>query len=272
MKTVLYARYSTENQSIASIEDQFRVCRARAVQEGWKVVNEYGDDATSGSTALIDRRAGRALAADITKKGFDILLVESLDRLSRDQIEQEIWVRRMEHFGMRIVGISDGYDSQQAGRKIMRGVRGLINELYIDDLRSKTHRGQTGKVLTGYVAGGKSFGYKIIRHGDPENPTGSTYEVEPGQAEWVRYIFERYARGESCQKIVHALNAHGVPSPRGSTVVHLGPIWQPAEGQRNPEQRVVRRAIHLESLEVGSGPRHQASPTRRSPGGRMAPP
>lgn len=60
---------------------------------------------------------------------FDVLLVESLDRLSRNLVEQETVIRRLEHRGIRIIGVSDGYDSASGtGRKLLRGVRGLISE------------------------------------------------------------------------------------------------------------------------------------------------
>ena len=35
---VIYARYSSDNQSEHSIDDQVRICRARAEREGWQVV------------------------------------------------------------------------------------------------------------------------------------------------------------------------------------------------------------------------------------------
>ena len=38
VRAALYARYSSDQQRAASIEDQFRVCRERAAREGWKVV------------------------------------------------------------------------------------------------------------------------------------------------------------------------------------------------------------------------------------------
>ena len=34
----LYARYSSDNQRDASIEDQFRMCREHAAREKWKIV------------------------------------------------------------------------------------------------------------------------------------------------------------------------------------------------------------------------------------------
>jgi hypothetical protein len=47
---VLYARYSSDNQSVASIEDQFRICREHAAREKWKVV---------GTSRCVEIHAGR---------------------------------------------------------------------------------------------------------------------------------------------------------------------------------------------------------------------
>ncbi len=106
--------------------------------------------------------------------------------------------------------MADGYDSQMGARKIMRGVRGMINELYLDDLRHKTHRGQSGQFERGFIAGGASYGYDILK-----TDAGSRYVVNTEQANHVRLIFRKYAvDGLSAQRIVHELNACGVPSPR----------------------------------------------------------
>jgi hypothetical protein len=36
-RVALYARYSSGNQSAASIEDQFRICREYVERQGWSV-------------------------------------------------------------------------------------------------------------------------------------------------------------------------------------------------------------------------------------------
>jgi site-specific DNA recombinase len=212
MRASIYARYSTDRQSLTSIDDQVRVCSARAAREGWEVVACHSDSATSGSIEVGARPGGNALLRDAMAGRFDVLLLEGLDRLSRDQVEQERIVRRLEHRGIRIVGIADGYDSAHSGRKIMRGVRGLINELYLDDLRHKTQRGMHGPVDRGYMAGGKCYGYDIVRADD-----GSRYQVNEEQARWVRWIFQEIAAGRTLRTVVYELNARGVPSPRGGT-------------------------------------------------------
>ena len=233
MRAVIYARFSTELQSAASIEDQARLCRERANAFGLTVVAVHSDCAVSGATP-VDRRLGASTCvADALAGRFDVLLVESLDRLSRNLVEQEMTIRRLEHRGIRIIGVSDGYDtSSGAGRKLLRGVRGLISETYLDDLRAKTHRGLTGQVERGYHAGGLSYGYRSVVAGVNQRgePIGHRLEIDETQAGFVREIFARYGAGESCQRIAADLNARGVRGPRGGTWCVSALYGSPAKG------------------------------------------
>jgi hypothetical protein len=52
MRAVAYARYSSDLQREASIEDQVRLCRKRIEQEGWQYLHAYTDRAVSGASAL----------------------------------------------------------------------------------------------------------------------------------------------------------------------------------------------------------------------------
>jgi site-specific DNA recombinase len=51
MRAVIYARYSTDMQLQASIDDQSEVCRRYIEGQGWTLVDTYADPATSGSSA-----------------------------------------------------------------------------------------------------------------------------------------------------------------------------------------------------------------------------
>ena len=83
LSVALYARYSSDNQRDASIEDQLRLCRERADREGWRIVGSYSDRSISGASLI--RPGIQALMADAQDRRFDIVLAESLDRISRDQ-------------------------------------------------------------------------------------------------------------------------------------------------------------------------------------------
>ena len=63
-RVALYARYSSDQQREASIEDQFRLCRLYAEKQGWTIVETHQDRAVSG-TSLI-RPGIQALSAPRT--------------------------------------------------------------------------------------------------------------------------------------------------------------------------------------------------------------
>ena len=50
MRAAIYARFSTDLQSAASIDDQVRVCRERIEQDGHELVQVYMDRAISGAS------------------------------------------------------------------------------------------------------------------------------------------------------------------------------------------------------------------------------
>lgn len=222
----IYARFSTDKQSEASTLDQIRLCTKRAEALGAAVGPIHTDEAISGSTPVESRPGGRALLADALAGRFTILVLEGLDRLSRDMVEQERLVRRLEHRGIRILGVADGYDSQGQGRKIQRTMRGLINEIYLDDLRHKTHRGLEGKVADGYHAGGRAFGYTTVFDGK-----GHTLAIDEHQAAIVRQIFTWFGQELwSVERIVYHLNETRVPAPRGKLWAKSAVYGSPKQG------------------------------------------
>ncbi|KNY13180.1 hypothetical protein AKG11_30670 [Shinella sp. SUS2] len=85
-RIALYARYSSDNQREASIEDQFRICRERAKREQWKIVGSYKDAGISGASMIL-RSGIQALLQDAQAGQCDMVLAEALDRISRDQAD-----------------------------------------------------------------------------------------------------------------------------------------------------------------------------------------
>ena len=219
MNCALYARYSSENQREASIDDQFRNCEQYAARQGWAITHRYADKALSGSTH--ERPRYQQMLKDAQAKLFDVLLVDDFSRLSRDQIETEHARRRFIHWGVRLIGVTDGIDTAAKGHKMLSGFRSIVNEFYLDDLREKTTRGMIGQALKGFHCGGRAYGYKLVReldstqtdpYGQPDQ-TGTRLEIIPEQAQWVVWIFERYADGWSPLKIVEELNRQQIPPP-----------------------------------------------------------
>lgn len=222
MKAVTYARYSSDRQRETSIADQQRNMHRRAQAEGWSVVRDYADAAISGATA--ERPKYQALLKAANAKEFDVLLVDDLSRLSRDSVESERAIRQLEFSGVRIISVSDGYDSTSKSRKIQRGFKGLMNEAFLDDLAERVHRGQEGQARKGRWNGGRPYGYRLKKltdatrldqYGEPAR-IGTELVVDEAQAKIVREIFRSYDEGLSLLSIASDLNRRNVPSPGSS--------------------------------------------------------
>ena len=82
LRAAIYARYSSDNQREASIEDQLEVCRRYVERQGWTLGEVYVcRQALSGASRF--RPAFQQMQVDAEQRRFDVVVVEALDRLSR---------------------------------------------------------------------------------------------------------------------------------------------------------------------------------------------
>lgn len=142
-RIALYARYSSDNQREASIEDQFRICRERAKREKWKIIGTYKDAGISGASMIL-RPGVQALLQDAQAGEFDIVLAEALDRISRDQADVATLFKHLKFAGVPIVTLAEGEINE-----LHVGLKGTMNALFLKDLAAKTHRGIRGRVEEG---------------------------------------------------------------------------------------------------------------------------
>jgi site-specific DNA recombinase len=223
MRVACYARYSSETQSQASIADQLRLCRLHTERQGWQIVKEYSDPAISGASLL--RPGVQALMADAGRRRFDVILTESLDRLSRDQEDVAGLYKRMGFAGVKIITLSEGEISE-----LHIGLKGTMGALYLKDLADKTRRGLRGRVEDGKSGGGLCYGYDVLRMvSESGEPIRGDRAINPAEAEGVRRIFREYAEGKSSRAIAWGLNEDGIPGP-------FGRAWGPSTIHGNPKR------------------------------------
>lgn len=207
----VYARYSSDQQRIASIGDQIRKCSEYALQHGWRIdpCHIYTDEALSGVGT--DRPGYQAMlkAAFSPSRPFQIVLVDDTSRLSRSLVEAVGLQQRMSFEGIRIVAVSQGIDSLSEQAELLFAIHGIVDSLYVKELAKKTHRGLEGLALQGLHTGGRCYGYRTI-----QTTGGFRLEVIQEEAEVVRHIFGLYASGFSLKKTAKRLMTEGVPRPR----------------------------------------------------------
>ena len=202
-KAVIYARFSTDLQNERSIEDQVTLCRDYTSREGMNVVEVYEDKARSGGSVM-GRDGLLRLLDQAREKSFDVVVVEALDRLSRDMEDLAGIHKRLSFLGIEIRAVHEGVVNT-----VLVGLRGLVGQLYREDNAHKVRRGLAGRVGQGLNAGGRAYGYVPVL-GDK----GKRVIVE-AEAEIVRRIFDEYVAGRTPREIAYDLNHERVSPPRG---------------------------------------------------------
>ena len=195
MKTVIYARYSSERQNEQSIEGQLRECYAYAKAHGLTVVKEYIDRAISGKAAE-NREAFQQMISDSDRKAFDAVLVYRTDRFARNRYDSAIYKSRLKRNGVTVL---------YAKEHMLEGMA----EYYSAELSQKLRRGMRESALKCHATGGNcALGYKI--------GADKRFEIDEKTAPVVRKIFEMYAEGHTCKDICDYLNSVGIKTARGN--------------------------------------------------------
>jgi site-specific DNA recombinase len=209
LRAVIYARYSSDLQREASIEDQVRECRRLAEQMRCEVVGVFSDSALSGS---IEARPGlQALLSAVKSGAAEIVVAEALDRISRDQEHIARIFKQLTFLQVRLKTISEGDVSE-----LHVGLKGTMNAIFLKDLAEKIRRGQKGRALARRSPGGLPYGYDVVRQFRPDGRADSGLrKINDPQAMTVRRIFYEYASGLSARQIAKMLNTEEIPSPRG---------------------------------------------------------
>lgn len=214
----VYARFSSDNQREASIEDQVRRCRAFVAQAGGDPSKAvvFADYAVSGSST--DRPGFESMMTAVDAGRVDVIVTEDLSRISRDFADSANIFKRLQYASIPLLGVADGIDTSAKGAKLSFTVKSLLADLYIDDLRDKTLRGMEGRALAGFATGGVPYGYHTVPELDSHGRSiGSRIAIHDGEAEIVRRIFREHRDGVSLSAIAKKLNREGIPSPRAGT-------------------------------------------------------
>jgi site-specific DNA recombinase len=217
LPVAIYARYSTDRQDARSIEDQVRRCRAHATAHGYRVVAQYQDAAVSGAhTHRADMQRLLAAARSNGSAPFRAVLVDDLSRLSRDLGNTwQIVFHDLASADVKVVDVTTGLASDGAGARLTFGAMALVNDTFLQLVRTETHRGLEGRALGGFWTGGRCYGYATISE---ENPPDAEHPrkrivIDPSEAVVVLRVFQLFAEGFALKKIAATLNEQGLAAP-----------------------------------------------------------
>ena len=208
MKTcVIYARYSSNNQTEQSIEGQIRVCREYAQRNDIAIVGTYIDRATTGTND--NREQFQKMLKDSDKKAWDYVLCYKLDRFSRNKYEMAIHRKHLKDNGVKILSAMENIPETPEGVLLESLLEGM-NQYYSEELSQKTKRGlRETRIKGNYMGGPINYGYKVV-HETTGEQTAAKVAVNEAEAPILLHIFEAYAAGNRIPDIVRELDDRGI--------------------------------------------------------------
>lgn len=246
-RCAIYVRYSDDHQRPTSIDDQTRRCKELALQNGFSLENMqiYSDAAINGKYESESKRTGfRKLLEDWDRQVFDVLLVDEFSRLSRDALTQAQIMRRLETSARVRMVTANGVDTTRPNWQLLLGVEGIVSQQSGRDTKHRVVRGMFGQLERGYMIATPAYGYTLKREMDGAgNRIGSHWLINEPQAEIVRDVFERRARGESMHQIARSLNERGIPTRRSAREANGG-YWRPSS-IRNLLENTIYKGVFV---------------------------
>lgn len=209
-KVAFYARCSTDNQLEAqynSIESQIDTLHhyLQVHKDEWVKSREYRDEGISGKS--IDQRPGLGqMLMDAKSQKFDILLVRSIDRLTRNLVDFYSIHGTLEECNISFVSVKESFDTNspigRAALNILLVFAQLEREMASERTKDKMNlRAKRGKWNGGIVP----LGY----HNAEEE---KKLIIQPEESKIIRLMFDKYLEVASCSKVAAHLNSLGYRS------------------------------------------------------------
>ena len=206
IRAAIYARYSSDNQTFASIQAQVEQCQEYCQRKGYAVVKIYTDEAKSGTTTA-RRDNYKLMLADARKDMYDIIIMHKIDRNARCEYDYYCFKNRILSLGKNYAYAAQGFDNSTPEGQLMENNLVGFAAYFSRNLGGEIKKGQKIKAESHLFLGGKPpLGYKIINQ---------KYEIDEKEAPAVRMIFDMYLKGSGYLTIIEKLNQAGYRTKAG---------------------------------------------------------
>lgn len=207
-RTVIYARFSSNNQREESIDAQIRECTKYAENNGYVIVERYCDSAKSGTSA--EREQFQKMVADSEEQSFNYVIVHKLDRFSRDKYDSVLYKKRLRNNNVKVVSCLE-HLSDDPESIILESVLEGMSQYYSANLSREVMKGLKENAYKCMHTGGMApLGFDV----DKET---LKYVINEKEAEIVRKIFTMYTGYHGYSEILEHLNKLGYKTKLGKS-------------------------------------------------------
>lgn len=225
LRAAAYCRISNDPRGLeAGVSNQRERNLALIAEQGWSVVMDgdqdtFTDDDISASVfGEKERPAYQRLMAAMSRGEVDVVVAWAPDRLHRQPIELEAWIKLQEGTGTTVRTLQSGdWDlATPGGRAQARNMATWA--AYESDLKSERVRlRMAGDAAKGRMHGpSRTFGLERVTN---DNGT-HTWRLVEEEAQVVRECVNRLLAGESLVGVARDLNRRGITTLAGAKWSH----------------------------------------------------
>ncbi len=178
---------------------------------------EYVDDDRAGDDFL--GRASLQRLLEEVQPG-NVVVCRDQSRLGRDALETTLVVRTLiRDKRARLFYYATGEEVAFASAvdQATTFIKGTAHQMELEAIRSRTREALRARVRAGRVAGGRCFGYTLVRMTDESGREYTIARINETEAKVVQSIFLWYLDGWGLRRIAIKLNHDRVPSPRAGS-------------------------------------------------------
>ncbi len=213
MRCAIYTRKSADERAdkdFSTLENQRAYCSAFIASQGgqgWiELPEHYDDGGWSGGT--LKRPALKKLRSDIVSGLIDVVVVYKIDRLSRSLRDFANLIAEFEKTGVTFVSVTQSFDTSSSMGRLTLNV--LLSFAQFE-------RELTGERLRDWFAGARAKGLWTQQrpYGYAKDGDSNRLVVKSDEAPIVRWIFRRYAKIRSAERVADELFVNGIRNTRG---------------------------------------------------------
>jgi DNA invertase Pin-like site-specific DNA recombinase len=252
MKAVPYTRVSDSSQVEGhSLDAQERLFRELCKSRGWEAGKTYREEGKSAHVDSINKRpVFRQLLDDAEDNQFDVVVVHTLDRWSRNLKVTIESINRLTASNVGFVSITENIDWSNPQGRLFAQMLGAFAEYYSGALSTHVKKGKSEQAHKGLHLGGIPIGYESCwggRKGDrqlrcnPEHSGG--VHPQPEEANAVKDLFcSYYSGGTTLSQQAGSLNERGFRTRNMHKLA--GPDGTQEDGPRLFTVASVRGILH----------------------------
>jgi len=191
-RAAIYVRVSTARQAERdlSIPDQIVQCRTWCSRQDIEVVRVFSEP---GASALDeDRPVFQEMihTAKRTDKPFDLVVVHSLSRFSRDSLHSELYIRELRKAGVELISITQEVGQDPTG-EMFRKLLHIFDEHQSRETAKHVHRAMLENARQGFWNGSRPpYGYGVEIAERRGNKDKKVLVIDEAEARVVRMIFD----------------------------------------------------------------------------------